>query len=246
MSEPSWATMSPLARREKNPRLRPPRHHQSVRRFGGPLWTGPRRLLPRRRTVEFLAFMDQVAATYPDDHQLHVIMDNLSTHSGDDVDAWLQREPALHADRKLVGEHGRDLARDHHPPGHPKRHVHFVTPPHTQDQGLRPPLERRRDAVRVDRHTTGHHRQNGNTPTRLPEAARQQLQVNDHNYETLATTTACPTLDVVRGPPCGDLPAIHPRTGSIQDMSWIAAPIRLSKPDFPDASPFGLPVDRQS
>jgi transposase len=44
---------------------------------------------PRRRTVEFLAFMDRVSAAYPTDQPLHVIMDNLSTHSGDDVDKWL-------------------------------------------------------------------------------------------------------------------------------------------------------------
>jgi transposase len=48
---------------------------------------------PRRRTVEFLAFMDRVVAAYPAQQQLHVIMDNLSTHSGDDVDTWLASHP---------------------------------------------------------------------------------------------------------------------------------------------------------
>jgi len=48
---------------------------------------------PRRRTVEFLSFMDRVVAAYPAKQELHVIMDNLSTHSGDDVDAWLARHP---------------------------------------------------------------------------------------------------------------------------------------------------------
>jgi transposase len=53
---------------------------------------------PRRRTVEFLAFMNRVVAAYPAEQQLHVIMDNLSTHSGDDVDTWLASHPnvALH------------------------------------------------------------------------------------------------------------------------------------------------------
>ncbi len=46
---------------------------------------------PRRRTVEFLAFMNQIAAAYPADQELHVVMDNLSTHSGEDVDAWLAK-----------------------------------------------------------------------------------------------------------------------------------------------------------
>ncbi|MGE5828258.1 MAG: IS630 family transposase, partial [Micromonosporaceae bacterium] len=49
--------------------------------------------LPRRRTSEFLSFMDKVSAAYPAKPELHVIMDNLSTHSGPDVDAWLIEHP---------------------------------------------------------------------------------------------------------------------------------------------------------
>ena len=48
---------------------------------------------PRRRTVEFLAFMNRVVAAYPAEQQLHVIMDNLSTHSGAEVDTWLANHP---------------------------------------------------------------------------------------------------------------------------------------------------------
>jgi transposase len=47
----------------------------------------------RRRTVEFLAFMNRVAAAYPAEQELHVVMDNLSTHSGEDIDAWLAKHP---------------------------------------------------------------------------------------------------------------------------------------------------------
>jgi transposase len=50
------------------------------------------RCFSRRRTKEFLKFMDQVAATY-DGREIHVVLDNLSTHSGDDVDKWLARHP---------------------------------------------------------------------------------------------------------------------------------------------------------
>lgn len=49
---------------------------------------------PRRRTTEFLKFLDHVAARYPD-RELHVIVDNLSTHSGDDIDAWLAEHPRV-------------------------------------------------------------------------------------------------------------------------------------------------------
>lgn len=47
---------------------------------------------PRRRIPEFLKFMNQVVAKYPGT-RLHVILDNLSTHSGTAVDKWLERHP---------------------------------------------------------------------------------------------------------------------------------------------------------
>jgi transposase len=49
---------------------------------------------PRRRTEEFLKFMDNVVARYGD-RELHVVLDNLSTHKGDDVDAWLTKHPRV-------------------------------------------------------------------------------------------------------------------------------------------------------
>jgi transposase len=44
----------------------------------------------RHRHQEFLAFLKQVAAAYPR-RQLHVVVDNLSTHKHPAVRAWLQR-----------------------------------------------------------------------------------------------------------------------------------------------------------
>jgi transposase len=49
---------------------------------------------PRRRTREFLKFMDAVVARYPD-RETHVVLDNLSTHSGDDVRTWLTEHPNI-------------------------------------------------------------------------------------------------------------------------------------------------------
>lgn len=51
--------------------------------------------LPRRRTSEFLTFMNTVVAAYPGAPEIHVILDNLSTHSGTDVDAWLAKHPTV-------------------------------------------------------------------------------------------------------------------------------------------------------
>ena len=44
---------------------------------------------------DFLRFMKKVARTYPD-WQLHVVLDNSSTHNTDDVRAWLVDNPRVH------------------------------------------------------------------------------------------------------------------------------------------------------
>lgn len=49
---------------------------------------------PRKRREEFLAFMNQVVAAYPN-QQLHVVLDNFSTHKPKH-DAWLSRHPNVH------------------------------------------------------------------------------------------------------------------------------------------------------
>ena len=48
----------------------------------------------RRRRVEFLDLTNRVVATYPD-QELHVILDNLSTHKPKH-DRWLARHPRVH------------------------------------------------------------------------------------------------------------------------------------------------------
>jgi len=47
---------------------------------------------PRHRSEEFLHFMNQVAAEHKG-RNLHVIVDNFSTHKGDDVREWLGWNP---------------------------------------------------------------------------------------------------------------------------------------------------------
>ena len=46
----------------------------------------------RKRRKEFLNFMNELVAGYPKDVELHVIMDNLSTHKPKN-DRWLARHP---------------------------------------------------------------------------------------------------------------------------------------------------------
>lgn len=46
-----------------------------------------------RRTVEFLKFMTAVVNEYPGSQEIHVILDNLSTHNNPEVDEWLEKHP---------------------------------------------------------------------------------------------------------------------------------------------------------
>jgi hypothetical protein len=50
--------------------------------------------IARRRRIEFLDFMNCIAAAYPD-RELHVILDNLSTHKPK-RDQWRARHRNVH------------------------------------------------------------------------------------------------------------------------------------------------------
>ncbi|MGH9447887.1 MAG: IS630 family transposase [Terriglobia bacterium] len=53
------------------------------------------RCFDRRRTVEFLKFMTSVVREYPSSQEIHVILDNLSTHNNAKVDEWLEKRPSV-------------------------------------------------------------------------------------------------------------------------------------------------------
>ena len=50
------------------------------------------RCFQRRRAVEFIKFMNEVVKPHGD-REIHVVLDNLSTHNGTDVDEWLVKHP---------------------------------------------------------------------------------------------------------------------------------------------------------
>jgi transposase len=50
---------------------------------------------PRHSHQEFLTFLNQLVRAYPR-QPLHVVLDNSSTHSTAEVDAWLDRHPRVH------------------------------------------------------------------------------------------------------------------------------------------------------
>ena len=49
----------------------------------------------RRTSVNFLRFMDDVAAVFPQ-RELHVVLDNLNIHKNDAARRWLKRHPRVH------------------------------------------------------------------------------------------------------------------------------------------------------
>ena len=49
----------------------------------------------RRRRIEFLDFMNKLIRQYPEDQEIHVILDNLSTHTKKGG-TWLARHPHVH------------------------------------------------------------------------------------------------------------------------------------------------------
>ena len=47
----------------------------------------------RKRTKEFLRFMDRLVEQYPAEQEIHVILDNLRTHNNAEVGGWLAKHP---------------------------------------------------------------------------------------------------------------------------------------------------------
>lgn len=51
---------------------------------------------PKRDTKQFVRFLDRVEQGTPADQDVHVILDNLSTHKSPPVQRWLRRHPRVH------------------------------------------------------------------------------------------------------------------------------------------------------
>jgi transposase len=52
--------------------------------------------MPRHRHQEWIRFLRQIDASMPADKELHLIVDNYSTHKHEKVRRWLQRHPRFH------------------------------------------------------------------------------------------------------------------------------------------------------
>lgn len=54
------------------------------------------RVTRRHRAREFLAFLNQIDRSVPQELDFHLILDNSSTHKTDDVKKWIRRHPRFH------------------------------------------------------------------------------------------------------------------------------------------------------
>ena len=85
--------------------------------------------LPRHRGNEFLKFLTYLEREVPPDLDLHLILDNYSTHKSAAVQRWLK--PArtaplpfsFHADQQFMAQPSRTLVWPHHRENDPSRHV---------------------------------------------------------------------------------------------------------------------------
>ena len=50
----------------------------------------------RHRSIEFRKFLDQIEASVPEDLDVHLVLDNSSTHKTDLIQRWLAKRPRYH------------------------------------------------------------------------------------------------------------------------------------------------------
>jgi transposase len=110
---------------------------------------------PTRNGADFLAFLKAAVKPHAG-QQVHVVLDNLSTHSTPDVAGLAERKShralPFHPGRFLLVEPDRKPVRHHHPAVDPSRHLHLGQGTDQPDPHLHHPLEHQPRTVRVDRH----------------------------------------------------------------------------------------------
>ena len=119
----------------------------------------------RHRSAEFLQFLRRIDAEVPEDQDVHLILDNYSTHKAPRIRRWLARHPRFHLHftptysswLNLVERWFAELTTRQLRRGVYRRHRR----PRTSDSGVSRSAQRRRPAVRVDedgRRNPGAHR----------------------------------------------------------------------------------------
>jgi len=168
---------------------------------------------PDRTGERFLAFLRQAVKPHAS-KEIHVVLDNLSTHTTPDITAWLQRHSNVTFHFTPVGSSWLNQIEIWFgivtPAGHPTRHVHLGHGADRPHPRLRRTLERRRRNLHLDRHHRRDPRQGPLGPDQRQAARRQQLQVT----QTESRNTRAPIPDTERQAVAGVNAVAHRRRGS--------------------------------
>ncbi|MCN9243084.1 IS630 family transposase [Streptomyces sp. RY43-2] len=107
---------------------------------------------PTRNGKDFLAFLKKAVKPHAG-KDIHVVLDNLSTHTTPEVKEWLEpaRPLPFHSRRLLMAEPDRDLVRHPDPAVHPPWHVLQRPRPDQTDPRLQRLLEHDSETVHLDR-----------------------------------------------------------------------------------------------
>jgi transposase len=106
----------------------------------------------RRRRIEFLDFMNDIVAAWPDT-AIHVVLDNLNTHKPKKrplAQATSEREVPLHADPGLMAQSGGDLVLDLARTVPVRRILHLGQTAQRTHRRLRRCLQRQCQAIRLE------------------------------------------------------------------------------------------------
>jgi transposase len=101
---------------------------------------------PRHRHQEFLRFLKQIDDATDPALDIHLILDDYSTHAQASASKALvpgtpSSSPSLYPDQRLLAEPGRTLVCRDHTQTHPSRHLSFCARPRPSNPGLYPPKQ---------------------------------------------------------------------------------------------------------
>jgi hypothetical protein len=111
------------------------------------------------RAAEFKRFLAKIDKTVPAGLEVHLVCDNLATCKTPAIRAWLARHPrvpaALHADRIVLDQPGRTVARVPDRQADPSRRAQERPGPRSRHPGLDRELEPEPAALRLDQDRRG-------------------------------------------------------------------------------------------
>ena len=109
---------------------------------------------PRHTSEQFVTFLAEVVATQPEQREIHVICDNVSSHKTELVAAFLAEHRAcadpLHADLLVLAQPGRELVLPHPARRDQPRHLHLGQGPRQEAHALHPRIQQGPKAAQVE------------------------------------------------------------------------------------------------